>query len=87
MSFQFNPFYFGPITVNATATVIVALNSSRNSVAIANTGSVTVYVGDANVTTANGFPIAAGASLGLNTTSAVYGIVATGTGTVAYIAS
>lgn len=52
-----------------------------SSVAVYNNGSATIYVGDSDVTTATGFPLAAGASLSLDLDPAesLYGVVASGT--------
>lgn len=68
------------VSVLSTPTQIVAMRC-RNAVTITNTGSATVYVGGATVTTATGKSIVAGGSLTLQTTAAVYGI-ATATQTV-----
>jgi hypothetical protein len=48
-------------------------------------GGVTVYIGNTGVTTANGQILPSGWSLTLNTTAAVFGIVATGTQTVGFV--
>lgn len=75
------------VTVTTGATSIQVLNANRNSIAIANEGSVTVFVGvDSSVTTANGFPIPAGGSLSDDqSTDAWFGIVASGTADVRVI--
>lgn len=76
------------VTVATTAT---ALYTAPNSpvcpaspacrVLVRNPSTVSVYVGDATVTTATGFEIAAGDSFGINVRSGetVYGIVAAAT--------
>lgn len=61
---------------------IVAARSSRRSVTLYNTGSVTVYVGSGTVSAANGFPIPAGGSFTIDATAAVKGIAASGSQTV-----
>lgn len=73
------------ITVANTATQIVAENTGRITVRIANTGNATVYLGGSDVTTANGFPLATNTSIELATTAAIYGIVATGTINVRFL--
>ena len=52
-----------------------------SAVAVHNNGSSTIFVGAAGVTTATGFPLAAGTSMSceLYGNEAVYGIVASGT--------
>lgn len=55
------------VTVAATATKIAVTNGNRKSMVITNTSAVTIYLGgDATVTTANGTPLVAGASLSDN---------------------
>jgi Ca2+-binding RTX toxin-like protein len=76
------------VTVTTSATALYALDMKRRSsiVSVAS-GGATVYVGGADVTTANGFPIVAGStfpvSQGYNADStpiyALYGIVAAAT--------
>lgn len=78
------------VSVANTATQIVAARigtsgTGRVAVTVVNTGAVAVYLGaTSGVTTSTGtlLPAVAGASVTINTTSAVYGIVATGTETV-----
>lgn len=67
--------------VGTTATLIVAQRSGRDTVVIENTGTTDVYLGNASVTTSNGLllPGTVGAAVSLETTDAVYGIVASGT--------
>lgn len=81
------------VSVAATAggTLIVAARTGvagtgRVSATVCNTGTTAVYIGNTGLTTATGQYLAgvAGACLTLNTTAAIYGIVATGTETVAY---
>lgn len=68
-------------TVGATATLIVPQRSGRDTVVIENTGTTDVYLGGASVTTTTGLllPGVVGATAALETTDAVYGIVAAGT--------
>jgi hypothetical protein len=68
-------------TVGATATLIVAQRSGRDTVVVENTGTTAVYLGNSSVTVNSGLllPGVVGASVALETTDAVYGIVASGT--------
>lgn len=68
-------------TIGTTATLIVAQRSGRDTVVVENTGTTAVYIGNSAVTTSNGLllPGVVGASIALETTDAVYGIVASGT--------
>ena len=77
------------ISVATTSTLIVAARTGapgtgRVAVTILNSGAATVFYGVSGLTTANGSILPAGAAVTLNTTAAVYGIVATGTVTVSY---
>ena len=75
-------------TIAATATAIPATALvGRTTIVMKNTGSATIYVGSSTVTTANGYPLAAGAELALdlNENVVIYGIVATSTETLAII--
>lgn len=67
---------YGTVAVAATATLIVAARSRRESVVIQNNhASQTLHLGtDSSVTTSTGFKLAAGGSVALNTKGAVYGI-------------
>ena len=80
------PGNFAPtqVTVGTTAVLIVAARTGRATLTIENTGTTPIYVGGAGVTTSTGFPIpgAAGASLTLAYTGALYGISASGTAVV-----
>lgn len=73
----------GHVTVAATATLIyTAPASGTGRVTIKNTATaVSMYLGNAGVTTSNGFEIAAGDSYSVNLSygDAIYGIVATST--------
>lgn len=67
-------------TVANTATQIFAASNDRVEAIIQNTGANIVFLGENNgVTTANGFPIAVGATIVLNTSDAIWGIVAAAT--------
>lgn len=76
------------ITVGTTATLLSGTDlGHRLSFAIRNTGTVTIYLGGPNVTTASGYPLDAGQSLGLDlrdqsgSAEEVYGIVSSGSST------
>lgn len=78
----------GRITVTTSATLLytaptsaVCPASPACRVLVRNPSTVSVYVGDSGVTTANGFEIAAGDTLGINVRSgeSLYGIVAAAT--------
>jgi hypothetical protein len=74
----------GQVAVALTATQIIAANT-RQGLLITNPSTVTVFVGGSGVTASTGQELLAGQSLSLPVTSAVYGIVATGTQTVSYL--
>ena len=76
-------------TTGSTATTLVSsrtgvAGTGRVAVTIVNTGSVTVYIGATNGVTASGgtggAAIAPGASRTIETQAAVYGVIASGTG-------
>ncbi len=71
-----------------TATQLVAARTGapgtgRVAATIFNVGSVTIYLGGPGVTPTTGVPVAAGAALTLNTTAALFGVTASGTGAAA----
>lgn len=81
----------GQVSVASTATQIVGARTGvsgtgRVSLTICNTSTTAVYIGTSGVTTSTGqFLVGiAGACLTLNTQTAVYGIVSTGTETVSF---
>jgi hypothetical protein len=69
-------------TCDATADALVAARPQRREVLFRNAGAVDCYVGNSDVTTATGLLLAAGESLTLAVTCAVYGVTASGTATV-----
>jgi len=78
----------GQVTVAATATQIIATNTSRRSLLIKNHGTTVMYVGGANtVTTSNGFRLNGGQSIYFRDQDEVFGIVAAGTETAGYLES
>jgi hypothetical protein len=74
-------------TVAATATLIIAARRGRDTVVIENHGTTPVYLGHSGVTTTTGLllPGVVGASVAIETTEAIYGIVASGTQVVSAI--
>lgn len=78
------------VVVGTTATRIDTVNetdsTAGSAIAVNNNGSVTVYLGtSSNVSTADGFPLAAGASISVefdNARQGLWGIVASGTAEV-----
>lgn len=73
-------------SVGTSATLIGAAKSTAKSLVVSNTGASTVFLGGSGVTTANGFPLAAGASIDFSDFNGqLYGIVASGTVNVAFL--
>ena len=66
----------------ATATLLIAADTKRRAVVVKNNhASVVMYIGNSDVATATGFPLAAGESFtDADCTTALYGIMASGTG-------
>ena len=58
---------------NAATTVILAADSTRREAIISNTGSATVRIGDTSAAAANGIPLAANATIILDTQGAISG--------------
>lgn len=77
----------GQITVASTATLISAQRTDRKGIVVINNGTSDVFVGSSGVTTSNGLLLLGvkGASIVMETTAAVYGIVASGTSNVTYM--
>jgi hypothetical protein len=70
------------VSVGVTATAICSASDAASRFTIVNNGAATVYLGDANVTTVNGLPLAAGACYADVIGSGggvLYGIVASST--------
>ena len=72
------------ITVNTTATVLVAQTGFDQTVWLHNSGGGVVYIGASNVTTANGYKLDNGDKMELpvGDHEALYGVTATGTNVV-----
>jgi hypothetical protein len=76
----------GQTSVGTTATQIAAANTSRvYGISVMNTGSAAVYIGNDSVTTSSGTPIYSQMAVILPTQDAIYGVVETGSITVAYM--
>ena len=78
------------VSVTTSATLLSSTDTdgiSGSSLSLVNQGSQTVYLGASGVTTATGFPLAAGASWSADLApgEALYGIVAATTATVGVI--
>jgi hypothetical protein len=76
--------------IGATAVQIVAARAGpagagRIAATIYNNGSAPIYVGGAGVTTADGLPLVAGASITLNCVAAIYGVAASGSQNVGIV--
>jgi hypothetical protein len=70
---------YAAYSIGTTAAPLIGAGGSINFRAIKNlkANTTTLYIGDANVTTANGFPLEPGESLTLdvkNTSAAIYGV-------------
>ena len=75
------------ITVTTTATLLVAANIMDQTVLLHNLGGGSVYLGDANVTSANGYKLDNGDKLQVpvGDHEGLYGIAASGTHTIAVL--
>lgn len=67
------------VSVASTATALLTDNPYREYAEVYNNSSQVVYVGDGNVTAANGRPLFPGQFFRTTSGSSVYGIVASGT--------
>lgn len=77
----------GQVTIGATATQIVPSRAGRRAVTITNGGTTDVMVGGVAVTTGTGSMLTGtkGSSMTIPTSSALYGIVGTGTQSISYL--
>lgn len=75
----------GQTSVANTSTQIIAANTARAAVVISNPGTADVYIGNTGVTISTGHWLGAGTAITLPVTTAVFGVVATGTQTVTYM--
>lgn len=77
---------YAAVSVGNTATSIKATNASRKAMIMKNNGAQSIFIGPANtVTTANGYELAAGKSIYIRDTTALYGIVASSTCDLRYM--
>ena len=76
----------GHVSVLSTATLIATQNLTRSSITIVTSGTDTVWIGIAGVTTGTGLQLVpiAGAAVTLDTSAAIYGIASTTTTVVSY---
>ena len=73
------------VTTSTTAATLAAARATRRSVLVKNIdATITIYIGAATVTAANGVPLKPGESVVLNTTGLIQAIAASGTPVVAY---
>jgi hypothetical protein len=78
----------GTITIGTSATLICDSTWNGGGVVVQNTGDVAVILGDADVAASGdtaGPSLAAGATLTIPRPGQLYGVVASGTGTVAFL--
>jgi len=75
------------VTVTTTATLLVAANIMDQTVWLHNLGGGAVYLGDANVTTSNGYKLDNGDKMQVpvGDHEGLYGIAASGTHTMAIL--
>jgi len=75
------------VSVNATATVLVAATAFDQTVYIHNSGGGVVYLGAANVSTANGYKLDNGdkITIGVGDHEALYAVTASGTNVVSVL--
>ncbi|CAB4161949.1 hypothetical protein UFOVP793_9 [uncultured Caudovirales phage] len=75
------------VTVNSTATVLVAATAFDQTVYLHNSGGGVVYLGAANVTTANGYKLDNGdkITIGVGDHEALYAVTASGTNVVSVL--
>lgn len=76
----------GQVAMSVSAATIVAARATRRGVIIKNLSTtISVYIGIATVTAANGFELKAGESVPIDFTGLIQGIAASATPTVSYI--
>ena len=75
------------VSVNSTATVLVAATAFDQTAYIHNSGGGVVYLGAANVTTANGYKLDNGdkITIGVGDHEALYAVTASGTNVVSVL--
>lgn len=75
----------GQVAPTNSAATLLAARDTRKRVVFLNTGAVTVYIGPATVSAANGFPLVPGSSVTLYMQPLIQAITASGTGAIAYL--
>ena len=75
----------GQVTVGTSATLIAPVRPGRNRIVLTAAAATQFFIGASGVTTGNGLPVPAGGSVALETTAAIYGIVAAATLAVGYL--
>lgn len=75
---------YGDVNPTTTATLIVAARDTRKVAQLYNDSTVTVYIGDASVTSSTGMPLDENGSIVIPWTGAIYGRTASGTGSIRY---
>ena len=75
------------VSINSTASVLVAATAFDQTVYIHNSGGGVVYLGAANVTTANGYKLDNGdkITIGVGDHEALYAVTASGTNVVSVL--
>jgi len=73
------------MSVTGTATQVAGENPGRITLLVANAGNAAVFLGNASVTAATGYPLAPGASVELATTAAVHAVAASGSASVRFL--
>jgi hypothetical protein len=79
---------FGVTAVASTPTFVAVVHPSTTGLLLKNRGPSTVYLGGPDVTSNTGFPVAAGSAVPIpapNEDESLFGIVDTGTASVAYL--
>lgn len=79
--------YASQVTVNTSATVVVAADDWHRFIYLHNLGGGKIYLGGADVTTSSGYPLDNGQSLSVAVPAGerIYGCVSTGTATLAVL--
>ena len=87
MSYQYEPFNYGQVSVTSSPTQIVGINRARQAVKSSITAQPTFISEMSNVTTSTGLLLVGtkGASLTISTTNAVYGVVSSSEEVVSYL--
>jgi len=75
----------GQVSVGNSATLIIAAGTRQGVIVKNPSSSTTLYVGGSGVTTSNGQIVLPGEAITLPVTSAVYGVIASGSQTVSFL--